>query len=69
MSIFASVIGYLVQQISIKQIGPSKTSIFVNLVPISSIVLSSMILGEKINYNNTFINSLNNCRGLHMSKI
>lgn len=47
MSIFASVIGYLVQQISIKQIGPSKTSIFVNLVPISSIVLSSMILGEK----------------------
>ncbi len=48
MSIFASVIGYLVQQISIKQIGPSKTSIFVNLVPISSIVLSSMILGEKI---------------------
>ncbi len=27
MSIFASVIGYLVQQISIKQIGPSKTSI------------------------------------------
>ncbi|GAE01670.1 permease of the drug/metabolite transporter(DMT) superfamily [Clostridium botulinum B str. Osaka05] len=48
MSIFASVIGYLVQQISIKQIGPSKTSIFVNLVPISSIVLSTIILGEKI---------------------
>ncbi len=48
MSIFASVIGYLVQQISIKQIGPSKTSIFVNLVPISSIVLSAIILGEKI---------------------
>ncbi|MGJ0908987.1 DMT family transporter [Clostridium botulinum] len=48
MSIFASVIGYLVQQISIKQVGPSKTSIFVNLVPISSIVLSTIILGEKI---------------------
>lgn len=48
MSIFASVIGYLVQQISIKQIGPSKTSIFVNLVPIFSIILSSIILGEKI---------------------
>ncbi len=48
MSIFASVIGYLVQQISIKQIGPSKTSIFVNLVPIFSIVLSAIILSEKI---------------------
>jgi len=48
MSIFASVIGYLVQQISIKEIGPSKTSIFINLVPIFSIVLSVSILGETI---------------------
>lgn len=46
MSIFASVIGYLVQQMSIKQIGPSKTSIFINLVPIFSITLSILILGE-----------------------
>lgn len=48
MSIFASVIGYLVQQMSIKQIGPSKTSIFINLVPIFSIVLSVIILKESI---------------------
>lgn len=48
MSIFASVIGYLVQQMSIKQIGPSKTSIFINLVPIFSIILSVLILGENI---------------------
>ncbi|MBZ9686289.1 DMT family transporter [Clostridium estertheticum] len=48
MSIFASVIGYLVQQISIKQIGPSKTSIFINLVPIFSIILSVTILKESI---------------------
>ena len=48
MSIFASVIGYLVQQISIKQIGPSKTSIFINLVPIFSIILSVSILKENI---------------------
>jgi drug/metabolite transporter (DMT)-like permease len=46
MSIFASVIGYLVQQMSIKQIGPSRTSIFINLVPIFSIILSVLILGE-----------------------
>ncbi|MCY6958038.1 DMT family transporter [Clostridium brassicae] len=48
MSIFASVIGYLVQQMSIKQIGPSRTSIFVNLVPIFSIILSALILNESI---------------------
>ena len=48
MSIFASVIGYLVQQISIKQIGPVKTSIFINLVPIFSIILSVTILKESL---------------------
>jgi drug/metabolite transporter (DMT)-like permease len=48
MSIFASVIGYLVQQIAIKQIGPSKTSIFINLVPVFSIILSVIILGETL---------------------
>ncbi|MCY6372018.1 DMT family transporter [Clostridium ganghwense] len=48
MSIFASVIGYLVQQMSIKQIGPAKTSIFINLVPVFSIILSSIILHETI---------------------
>ena len=49
MSIFPSVIGYLVQQMSIKQIGPSKTSIFINLVPIFSIILSVLILKEDLN--------------------
>lgn len=49
MSIFPSVIGYLVQQMSIKQIGPSKTSIFINLVPVFSIILSVLILKETLN--------------------
>lgn len=48
MSIFPSVIGYLVQQMSIKQIGPSKTSIFINLVPVFSIILSVLILKEAL---------------------
>jgi drug/metabolite transporter (DMT)-like permease len=48
MAIFPSVIGYLVQQMSIKELGPSKTSIFVNLVPIFSIFLSITILGEAL---------------------
>jgi drug/metabolite transporter (DMT)-like permease len=48
MSIFPSVIGYLVQQMAIKEIGPSKASIFVNLVPVFSIILAVMILGETL---------------------
>lgn len=47
MGVFASVIGYLVQQMAIKQLGPSKTNLFINLVPFFSIVLSFVILGEK----------------------
>ncbi|MBB6217728.1 drug/metabolite transporter (DMT)-like permease [Anaerosolibacter carboniphilus] len=48
MAIFASVIGYLVQQISIKTIGASKTAAFINLVPVFSIILSALILHEEI---------------------
>lgn len=48
MSIFPSVIGYLVQQMAIKEIGPSKASIFVNLVPAFSMVLAVLILGETL---------------------
>lgn len=48
MAVFASVIGYLVQQISIKAIGPSKTMSFINLVPVFSIALSYIILKEDV---------------------
>ncbi|GAA0177815.1 DMT family transporter [Clostridium sediminicola] len=48
MAIFASVIGYLIQQISIKKIGPSKTSLYINLVPLFSMILAFFILGQKI---------------------
>lgn len=48
MSFFASVVGYLIQQISIREIGPSRTSIFINLVPVFSIFLSVLILQEQL---------------------
>ncbi len=48
MSVCASVIGYMIQQISIKEIGPSRTSIFINLVPVFSMVLAVLILGETL---------------------
>lgn len=48
MSIFPTVIGYLIQQISIKAIGASRTNIFINLVPVFSIILAVLILKEEL---------------------
>ncbi|KAB3535341.1 DMT family transporter [Alkaliphilus pronyensis] len=48
MAIFPSTIGYLVQQTSIKELGASKTAIFINLVPVFSMLLSVIILREKV---------------------
>ena len=48
MSVFASVIAYLIQQISVKRIGPAKTSLYVNLVPLFSMIMAYFILGEEI---------------------
>ncbi|WP_242837268.1 DMT family transporter [Alkaliphilus transvaalensis] len=48
MAIFPSTIGYLVQQTSIKEIGPTRTAIFINLVPVFSMILSVLILKEKV---------------------
>ncbi len=50
MAIFPTVIGFLIQQMSIKEIGVSKTAIFLNLVPVFSIILSALILHEKQGY-------------------
>jgi len=47
MAIFPTVIGYLIQQISFKAIGASRTNIFINLVPIFSIILATIILNEQ----------------------
>jgi len=48
MSVFASVGAYLIQQISVKRIGPAKTSLYVNLVPLFSMIMAYFILGEEI---------------------
>lgn len=50
MALFASVIGYGIQQDSIQKIGPAKTNIFINLVPVFSLILAFLILGEEIPY-------------------
>lgn len=48
MSCFASVCGYLIQQISIKNIGPAKTNMYINLNPVFSMILAYILLGEPI---------------------
>lgn len=46
MAILPSCFAYYVQQVAIKEIGPARASIFVNLVPVFSTVLAVIILGE-----------------------
>lgn len=48
MAFFASVLGYWIQQSSIQKIGPAKTNIFINLVPVFSLILAYVLLGEQI---------------------
>lgn len=47
MAVFPTVIGYLIQQIAFKHIGASRTNIFINLVPVFSIFLATLILHEE----------------------
>ncbi len=48
MALFPTVLGYSIQQMAIAEIGPSKASLFINLVPIISTVLAVIFLGETI---------------------
>ena len=51
MAIFSSLIAFLLQQKGIKKMGPIKASLYTNLIPVYSIILSFLILGEKIRLN------------------
>ncbi len=48
MAIFPTVIGYLIQQMSIRNVGASRTNIYINLVPVFSLMLAVSILGEPV---------------------
>lgn len=50
MGIFPTVFGYMIQQYTIKAIGPEKTNIFINLVPVYTVVLSVTLLGEPFSF-------------------
>ena len=48
MAICSSVLGYLIQQITIKKLGVNKTSLFINLVPLFAILFAYLILGDPV---------------------
>ena len=48
MALFPTVMGYLIQQYAIGQIGASKTALFINLVPIISTLLAVVLLHEMV---------------------
>ena len=48
MAIFCSGIAYYIQQIALRVIGPTRCAIFVNLVPVFSFILATLMLGEEL---------------------
>lgn len=48
MAVFASVVGYYIQLNAIHQIGAPRTVMFINLVPVYTIILAGTILEETI---------------------
>ncbi|MBD3170968.1 EamA family transporter [Candidatus Bathyarchaeota archaeon] len=52
MALFSSILGYLIQQVTISKIGVNKTSLFINLVPLFVLIFSYLILGDPVTYIN-----------------
>ena len=52
MAVCSSVLGYLIQQVTIKKIGVNKTSLFINLVPLFAILFAYLVLGDPVSYIN-----------------
>lgn len=48
MAVFCSGIAYYIQQAAIRVIGPTRCAVFVNLVPVFSFILATLILGEEL---------------------
>ena len=48
MSVFASVLGYLIQMVAIQRIGAPRAAVYINLVPVFTIIQSVVILGESV---------------------
>lgn len=48
LGIFCSAIGYLFYITSVEALGPGVSSVFINLIPVVSVIASMLVLGEKL---------------------
>ena len=48
MAVCSSVLGYFIQQVTIKKIGINKASLFINMVPLFAILFSYLVLGDPV---------------------
>lgn len=50
LALFGTVLGFIWYYEGIREIGPARAGIFINLVPVSSVVLAYLILGETVDF-------------------
>lgn len=48
MSIFVTVVGFILYYYGIQQIGAAKASIFINMMPVSAVIMATIFLGETL---------------------
>jgi drug/metabolite transporter (DMT)-like permease len=48
LGIFGTCLGFVWYYEGIKQIGPAKSAVFINFVPISAVIMSFFLLGETV---------------------
>ncbi|WP_209122246.1 DMT family transporter [Alkalihalobacillus sp. BA299] len=50
MSIFVTVISFIMYYQGIKKVGAAKASIFINVMPVSAVIMATLFLGEKFTF-------------------
>jgi drug/metabolite transporter (DMT)-like permease len=48
MSVFVTVLGFILYYYGIQKIGAAKASIFINVMPVSAVIMASIFLGERL---------------------
>ncbi|GAE35731.1 DMT family transporter [Halalkalibacter akibai] len=48
MSVFVTVLGFILYYYGIQQIGAAKASIFINVMPVSAVIMATVFLGETL---------------------
>ncbi len=66
LGIFGTVVGFVWYYEGIKQIGPTKASLFINFVPVSAVILAFMILDEPITLS-LLIGTILVCAGVYLT--